>query len=150
MGENAYKPVQDLHFEYNENSYDLFIIAENKVEILLGEILQLVEVLPVTLPSGVFDTTLHIDVIRNSNQSGYYTAEKEIPILVDDKMEYQGPHGNLAEKIEDIRSQIEEKLSVLPPESRFYSITAIVYKADGSKGGEVTSTIAQNGTIKII
>lgn len=150
MGENAYKPVQDLHFEYNENSYDLFIIAENKVEILLGEILQLVEVLPVTLPSGVFDTTLHIDVIRNSNQSGYYTAEKEIPILVDDKMEYQGPHGNLAEKIEDIRSQIEAKLSVLPPESRFYSITAIVYKADGSKGGEVTSTIAQNGTIKII
>lgn len=150
MGENAYKPLQNLHFEYDENSHDLFIITEIKVEILFGEILQLVETHPVILPSGVFDTTLHLDVIRNSTQSGYYTAEKDIQVLIDDKMDYQGPHGNLEEKIEDIRHQIELKLSILPPESRFYSITAVVYKADGSKGGEVTSTLTHEGAIKIL
>jgi hypothetical protein len=150
MGANSYYPFQNLLFKYVEKDQELYIISKNKVEIQWGEILYIQENMPIELPVGNYETTLHFDAIRNKVDNGYYTVDKETPILIGRKIVYRSSPKSLAGKIQDIRDQIEAELSVLPPASQFYSIEAIVYKADGSSGGQVTTTISHDGQIEVI
>jgi len=143
-----YKPLQYLYtYRYKKADNFLVIVASIKVELTYGEIIVLRQPPPPSIPAGAFSTVMEFVVVKNQTAEGTYTFLVEVPIIIEQKIIYQGVlTDNNAKIITDLKAQIDARVKT----NNEFSVTTIVYKPDNTKGGQVTSTISKDEVIEII
>jgi len=139
-----YKPYQSLSYFYNTREGNIYLKSSVSVYMRSRESLATQDV----LNDGISAVILKFNDIQDVAKSVDYLYVHDTMLRVIEKAKVSYNAADLAGSKNSVLACVTEDLK--NKGVSFYSVTAYVYKLDGSVGGQVTNTISQQGEVIIL